>query len=106
MQGKWVVAIVGDVLRFNVSEDGKEFAHCYVWMTGTCAEVFDLWVDEEKRGQGVAKTLVDLAVSHCRACGVRVVQAHVDPENLPSSGVFSGRHFKMTGMEMHMEIRL
>jgi GNAT superfamily N-acetyltransferase len=99
---------------FTVREASRSyelrFAHgrAIIHRTDDCAEIVDLFVDEDHRGQGLGKAYVEQALEWCAVGlqGISTVVAHVAPHNEPSMRSFVGQGFAVVRSELHLELKL
>lgn len=64
------------------------------YLTG---EIFNLWVDEEYRGEGIGTELVDFALQFCKKRDLGGLRVHTDPENKEAIEFYKKRGFKYAG---------
>ena len=64
----------------------------------------DLWVEEEYRHEGIARQLVMLAIERFKSAGVRQIRLDTAFANEPARKLFASCGFRISTMEMQMEV--
>lgn len=76
------------------------------WHDGATADIVDLYVVPEWRGQGLGKAIVRQCVAVARTLGARLITAHTSPHNRPAYRAFVALGFRPRDEEQHLELPL
>jgi ribosomal protein S18 acetylase RimI-like enzyme len=66
--------------------------------------IHDLWVEEEYRHEGIARQMVMLAIERFKSLGVRQIRLDTAAANDPARKLFASCGFRLSTMEMLLEI--
>jgi ribosomal protein S18 acetylase RimI-like enzyme len=64
----------------------------------------DLWVEEEYRNEGIARQMVMLAIERFKAMGVTQIRLDTAAANEPARKLFTSCGFRVSTIEMLMEL--
>jgi ribosomal protein S18 acetylase RimI-like enzyme len=92
-EGKIVAFLIGTVEAEIPIYRVKEFAF-----------IHDLWVEEEYRNEGIARQMVMLAIERFKGMGVSQVRLDTAAANEPARKLFASCGFRLSTMEMLMEL--
>ncbi len=73
-------------------------------LSDTSGWIHDIFLDESTRGHGLGKALLDAAINALRDLGVHTVMLAVSPKNETARQVFEKRGFRLTMLEMTLNL--
>ena len=86
-----------------VAEVNKEPSGlAWVWLEddhGKVAHLYQMWVEPEKRGQGVGRALLDAAIAWARSIGAEALALDVTTGNSKAARLYEAAGFVATGSE-------
>jgi ribosomal protein S18 acetylase RimI-like enzyme len=94
--------------RISVVEDAETGERVgYTWWSereldaGSAAWVYDVYIDESRRGRGYGRALMRAVEAQVREAGLGRMELHVWVDNDPATSLYRSLGFVPTGMEMY-----
>ena len=82
-----------------VAEDaGETVGYVDIWAVGDEAQLYNIVVDQSKRGRHIGRTLMQHAVDVCRKAGCSVMTLEVRASNTPAINMYHSLGFEDVGV--------
>ena len=111
---RWLTARVGDersvflvveredrLIAFLIGDVEEEIP---IYRVKEFGFIHDLWVEEEYRHEGIARQMVMLAIERFKSAGVQQIRLDTAAENEPARKLFASCGFRLSTMEMLLEM--
>lgn len=96
-----------------VEEAGTVVGYCwagmegydYMALRGPAGEVYDIFIDETRRREGLGRMLLDATIEALKALGVTQIVLHTAHKNEEGQRLFAAAGLRPTMIEMTLDVR-